>query len=271
MAPAIGVGLGMSFCRAPIAADADALSVIARMTVQPDKARATLIETLVRDLKSAGVWQTLDGLYVMAAHDAQAARLNWRGNILNLTPAASPTFTIDRGYKGDGAAAYLTIDGTSTDVVRYTLDSASVGLWANQVVAETGIALGMSPDYALQIIPLSGSETLTIRFQNVSGAQSTTVIAGHDGLGMSRGTREASDRYFVRSRGRARIPKVISTTPGNPTRWPRRFLSGMANGTTMTYSTARIAVAYFGGALTDAQEVAMDAALQSYLSAVGGA
>ena len=34
------------------------------------------IKTLVDSLKSAGVWAKLDALYLLAAHDAQAARLN---------------------------------------------------------------------------------------------------------------------------------------------------------------------------------------------------
>lgn len=272
MAPAIGLGLGVSFCHRPRPSgpDMDTLALIARMAVPPDQARAKLIDTLVLDLKSSGVWQTLDGLYVLAAHDAQAARLNWRGNLLNLTPGAAPVFTVDRGYKGDGAAAYLAIDGSGSDVAKFTLESASVGIWVNQVAVEAGIALGRTSDYGMQIVPLSASETLRIQFQSVSSSQATTVITGHNGLGMSRGTREDSARYFVRSQGRARIVKNIPAQPGGPIRWPQRLLSGTSSTATL-FSTARIAVAYFGGGLTSAQEVAMDAALQTYLNAVGGA
>ncbi|MEW6257105.1 MAG: hypothetical protein AB1592_14220 [Pseudomonadota bacterium] len=54
-----------------------ATALIARMTAAPSTARATAIGALVRSLASAGLWQKLDALYLLAAHDAQAARLNW--------------------------------------------------------------------------------------------------------------------------------------------------------------------------------------------------
>lgn len=52
-------------------------ALLARMSVQPTTARASAINRLYVDLSLAGVLAKLDLFYVMAAHDAQAARLNW--------------------------------------------------------------------------------------------------------------------------------------------------------------------------------------------------
>lgn len=270
MAPAIGLGLGVSFCRRTGGLDMDALALIARMAVQPGTARVKLIDTLVRDLKSSGVWQALDGLYVMAAHDAQAARLNWRGNLLNLTPAASPPFTADRGYQGDGAAAYLTINNADVDAVRFTENGASIGVWLNVCAVEARNVLGRTTDYALQLMPLSATDTVVGRMQIVSAAQQTSTVAGYTGLGMTRMTREVISQHYLRPHGLGRLLRTVPAAPGFPRR-PQRFLAGLNSAGTMLFSTARIAVAYFGGALTASQEVAMDAALQTYLNAVGGA
>ena len=46
-------------------------------------------------------------LWLLAAHDAQAGRLNWIGAANDLSVGGSPAFTADRGYQGDGSAAYL--------------------------------------------------------------------------------------------------------------------------------------------------------------------
>ncbi|MFG1397189.1 hypothetical protein [Roseixanthobacter pseudopolyaromaticivorans] len=61
-------------------------SLLARMSVQPAAGRRTQIDTLVKSLLAAGIWTKLDALYLLAAHDAQAARLNlvpWSGPVTN--------------------------------------------------------------------------------------------------------------------------------------------------------------------------------------------
>jgi len=60
--------------------------LLARMSVPPSPARRTHIDTLVKSLIAAGLWTKLDALYLLAAHDAQAARLNlvpWTGTVTN--------------------------------------------------------------------------------------------------------------------------------------------------------------------------------------------
>ncbi len=85
----------------------EAAALLSRMTVTPSTARKQLIDALIATLVGAGIWAKLDALYLLAAHDAQAARLNWIADRYNLTAVNSPTFTTDRGYAGTGAAMYL--------------------------------------------------------------------------------------------------------------------------------------------------------------------
>lgn len=58
-------------------AQAETDALVARMEIAPSAARKKLIDDLIVELKSWGIWQKLDLLYILAAHDAQAARLNW--------------------------------------------------------------------------------------------------------------------------------------------------------------------------------------------------
>jgi hypothetical protein len=65
--------------------NAEATALIARMTIAPNARRKRAIDTLIGALKTAGVWTKLDTFYVMAAHDAASARLNWISTSFNLT------------------------------------------------------------------------------------------------------------------------------------------------------------------------------------------
>jgi hypothetical protein len=125
------VRLGAASGGAP-ALDADAVTLIAAMTVPPDATRQGFINTLIIDLKAAGVWTKLDILYVMAAHSEQAARLNWKapGTFTQVNGGTAPTFTTDRGFTGDGISGRL--DTTwipNTHGVNYLQNDASYWVW----------------------------------------------------------------------------------------------------------------------------------------------
>lgn len=84
--------------------ETEAQTLFAAMSVEPDAARKTLINDLIAGLKADGIWAELDLLYVKAAHDAQAGRLNWKNpGTFDLIEVNSPAFHTDRGYTGDGS------------------------------------------------------------------------------------------------------------------------------------------------------------------------
>ncbi len=190
---------------------------------------------------------------------------------MNLVPGASPIFTVDRGYQGDGSAAYLSIADAATAATLLTDSSASLGVWLNICPVEDRVVIGQNSGGGTRLSPKSAVDTINGRMQHVAAGPAISTVAGYSGLGMTRMTRQSVSQYYLRPHGQARILRTMGSN-GNAQR-PQRLLSGYATvpGSALNYSAARIAVAYFGGALTDAQEVAMDAALQTYLNAVGGA
>ena len=128
------IGLGLSLTnRAAYAAgfSDEATALFAAMSVQPDAARKALINSFIVALKTAGIWSELDLLYVMAAHDAQAAQLNWKAPAANtLSPQNSPTFTTDRGYQGNGTTSYLTAGTNFSALTNYQQNDAVLGVWS---------------------------------------------------------------------------------------------------------------------------------------------
>ncbi len=100
-------GYGSQASIAPVFYQDETLVLIDEMDVAPTLERKIIINALIGAIKDAGVWDKLDDLYVLAAHDDQAARINWIAPTEELTKVNSPTFQIDEGFDTDGSTSYL--------------------------------------------------------------------------------------------------------------------------------------------------------------------
>jgi hypothetical protein len=125
--------------------DADYQAVLDRASTlgytAPSAAQQTLQNTLVEDLKTAGVWSKLDAFYLFATDgDSDYATLNFVApSSFQATKTNSPTFTADEGFTGDGVSAYLDTNlNASTDTTNYTQDDASFGVYAWNIIGATG-------------------------------------------------------------------------------------------------------------------------------------
>jgi hypothetical protein len=161
----------------PPAVDADYQAVLDRSTAlgytAPSAAQQTLQNTLVEDLKTAGVWDKLDVFYVFATDgDSDYATLNWKApSSFQATKTNSPTFTADSGFAGNGSSSYLNTNyNPSTSGTNYTLNDASISIWSNDFVLNnfiTGVESGaancirMSSTSANQRINMGNSAGFT--------------------------------------------------------------------------------------------------------------
>jgi hypothetical protein len=192
----MGLGLAPVAERPVISAaySAEATALFAAMTVQPDAARKTLIDNLIVSLKSAGVWAKLDFLYVLAAHDAQAARLNWLTAANLATVNGTTTFTTDRGYKGDGSTGWLDTGYLWNGLTKYIQNDACLGIWVtSNVIEAAGPLIGMTTTNRAQIVPRSTSTTCNVRINTGTGSNQTTSTA----RGHTLGNRSGSASYDI--------------------------------------------------------------------------
>lgn len=256
--------------------DPDAAAYIAAMSVAPDVTRRTLINDLIVGLKADGVWSLLDVLYLLAAHDAQAARLNLRAPGSNTaTTVGTVTFTTDRGYRGNGSNGYLDTNfNLTTPGALWTRDNASMFSWL------TAAASTSSTD----VSPIWGSGSNSLREDRRTTAtgsalefyiNSPTTPAGFGG-------ETGSNR--LGSRGAVRLPALgtnvvrgyrngtaagANTSSGsgavsNENAWLLRS-SGDLNG------NDTVGAAALGAGLTDAQMLALHTRIGAYLTAIGAA
>ena len=243
---------------------AEATALFARMSVQPDSTRKTLIDNLCNALVSAGVWAKLDCLYVTAAHDAQAARLNWVSSSYNVVAGGSPTFTTDRGYTGDGVGATLssTFNPSTSPSPKYAQDNAIMFAWVGtDVTASTQIDCGHSPTLAFIC---SHNTTSTPRMRISVATNAAPTLPANTGVGLLAALRTSSagmDGY--------KNATALSNTAATSTGVGNGVFSMLCANGAANFSARTVAASGLGSALTPTEYGNFYSALSTYMVAIG--
>lgn len=252
--------------------DPDAASLFARMSVQPDDVRKLLISDTIAAFKAAGVWSKFDILYFLAAHDAQAARLNWKSNNFNCLAVSSPTFTTDRGYAGNGSSSYLNTQYTPNQ----TLNPGAQFLQSNcamGVASRTNFLSASQWDFGTVrslIAPLTAASTAALRGNQTSGV--SFALPANTSVGLIQWSRN-NDAANLRAKKDAGAVSSIAqnaaglTIPGN------FFIGAVSNGQVTpgpaNFSAREIPFAYASGPLSDAEMASINTIWNAYGVAVG--
>lgn len=171
------LGLGIELPPA-VMYDTDAQALFQRFDIEPTPERKQLISDRFVAGKAKSFWTKLDALWVHAAHGAEAGRLNWLSDRFDCLPVNSPTFTVDRGYTGDGVTSYLDTQYNPATAagIKATRDSASLGIRSNTDNQGTGSLAGFfntatNPQTGTTINPRTGGNTASFRMHShIDGA-----------------------------------------------------------------------------------------------------
>jgi hypothetical protein len=139
-------------------------------------------------LIGATVWQKLDTLYIFAAADSQSSLLNWKTpGTSNATNVNSTTFTIDRGYTGNGSTMYINSNyNFSTGGGKYTQNNASIFAWSNTLGNQSAALLGITgASDVVNIFPEFTDDKTYWRVNDTTGVVDSSAI---DGDGFYTGT-----------------------------------------------------------------------------------
>lgn len=119
--------------------DPDAQAVFDAFSAPPSYEDKANINMLILALKSAGVWDKLDVLWVTAAGTQQAGTINWKNpGTHTLTLVDNPVFTQYEGFTGNGTDSYFNTNWNPTDDgSAYTLDDAGFSVYLRKDVAAT--------------------------------------------------------------------------------------------------------------------------------------
>lgn len=259
----IGIGMGLSLRSSGPSDSPELKAFLAAMTVQPSPARKAVYAKLINSLKASGVWAKLDWLNLMAAHDEQAGRINAVNPAQVAVAANSPVFTVDRGFTGDGVAAYLDTGMGTPEIVKATRDSIHAGRWCSftepAVTNDAGRNLSRTPAITNTSV------------QAVINNATVTLLVVLEPKGHSVALRRNSTELEVYKDGAIVLgPQAsasLAMSGGN------FLILAFSSGTTpfpaTGFSVRTLGAAHFGAGLTAADNTAFTAALTAYMTAVG--
>jgi hypothetical protein len=239
---------------------ADAL--FARMSVQPNAVRKNEYRTLLARLDEASILTKLDALYLLGAHDEQAAYLNLVQAAYDLSETGTGTFTANRGWQGDGSTGYLDSGfNPATAGGLYAQDDAHMGVWVRTEQQSAAAAIGNTRAF---IRPRNTSDQMATR-GNQSAAADVTAMASSVGHSMwSRIDATQYRRY--RDGVSAGLLSVASDTLSS-----LPLYIGGSNLTADEHYPGQIFAVHWGASLSSGEAAKLHEIILAYAVAVGAA
>jgi len=254
-----GRGVSMAYPSGS-AVPAAATALIARMTVPPNAARTTAIINLVSALQDAGSWSTFNGLWMFAAADTQAGKLNWISTSYPFAPNGTVSFAADRGYTGNGTNSSGTFGITYSLLSKYLQNSASVGWWSRTATALDKVDWGISAgDDNARGIAYNTANNMSGR---INGTTTTSGGVG-TGVGLAAVNRSGATAYQLYKNG----ANVANGADASTARSNNDLVLFHDKGA--GWSTRQLACFWIGGSLTATQHADTYTAIAAYMTAVG--
>jgi hypothetical protein len=216
----------------------------------PSTAQKVKGNSLIRDLKEAGIWSLLDVFYVFATDgDSDFATLNWKSpSSFQCTKVNSPTFTTNVGFNGNGTTSYLNTNWIpSTNGVNWTLNSAQVAIHYNSMEVNSGYYDGARTTGSTgQTLwnPANAATSLNYRINAGSAVTSTyTPAVGFYRLGRSNGIEQT-----YRHNNGLLVTEAINSESVTA---QSMYLGAVHDGTSVSsFSVRKMSMAAFGGFAT---------------------
>lgn len=242
----------------------EASALFAAMTVQPSPARKKLIDDFIIGCKQDGNWSLLDGLWFLAAHDIQAAKICWKNpSLYTLTDVNSPAFTTDRGFAADGVTQYIKTGLVlSAGGLNYGMNSNSYGVYSRTNADE------LKTDFGAYTSGTTSGTQMNCRNANNLYARDNSNdfpnVANTNSLGLHsvKRTSSASITFY---KNNASVGTGVANATAIPT--VELYINAVNfNGGPSNFSTKQIAFAFVGGNI---DVVKLSNRVTTYLTAIG--
>lgn len=228
----------------------------------------TALDTFITSLKTAGIWNLCDVLWLPATNgDSDFACYNLKNPAsFKLTKVNSPTFTSLQGFTGNGSTAYLdTGFNPSLHGVNFTQNEAGMGIYIRNLGTVTSHSwMGATRSDNL------GLQTLINRGSSIFNRVNTGAITDNDSglfVGFHHGKRvDASNVQAYRNGSLIDTATQGSITPNQAWTILTARIAGGAISTGRTDGQFSFA---FGGASLDGLELDLYNAIQTYMTALG--
>lgn len=253
-----------------VALDSDYLTYEGAMSTPPSATWQTAVNQMILDIKTAlsitSLSDAFDAMWFLAAETEQASRLNMVKRAHDCTATAAPTFVASRGITSNGSTQFLHTNFVpSTQGVRHTLDSASIGVYSrtdNQ--SESDIGAHLAATYITHIRTRTGVNNTEVAI-NSTAANNATSTNPSQGLFVA--NRSASNAVQVYKNGASvgTNARASATLPAIAIYLCCRNNNGVAAG----FSTRQLSLAFIGGSMNATQQANFYTAVQTCMTTIG--
>ena len=256
-----------------ITTDVASTALFARMAATGtavDATHQTAIDTLIKALKSSGIWAKLDVFQMYAAQTQGHSLLNWVSSSFPATAVLAPTFTADRGFAGNGSTSYLdTGFNPTTGGLLSSLNNASFALWHNGAAAFTYLMWIIdSPKNTEGYTQSATTVAIDINSTDAAADVFTGAVAFNGSqFGLIAGTRPDASNIFgyVNGVSRGSFARASNAIPNlNFFLGGRNISGGIANNNTTPFSMFA-----YGSALSATDQTNLNTAIRVYMTALG--
>ncbi len=245
--------------------EAEATALFARMTTQPNATRKGHINTMIVSLKngatcSCSVWALLDGLWIMAAHEQDTAKLNWISTSNAITLTDAPTWAADQGYTTDGSNDSVDLNyNPASSALSQTNSATFFTKFHNNVQASASVTGNYNGTSGQSLNPRNTSDAINYR---INQSSTTTVASQTDARGLLLVTRTGSST----TEGYRDGASLGAGSAGSSSEISANLRLGVVNG---TFFPQRFSAAGAGAGFTDAQAFDLSTAINTYMTAIG--
>jgi hypothetical protein len=169
--------------------------------------RKQLVDTMIRGLKSDGVWTKLDRLWIYAAENQPSALTDMVSLVL-ATTVNSPTFNVNSGYNANGATDFVNLNtNLSSYGGQFGTNAGHVSCWedvdaGNNNAVLMGVSNNSQSTDQISILPRFTDANTYLRCNDATPNAGTASVSGQghfianrSGASLSQGYRNGSLLY----------------------------------------------------------------------------
>lgn len=246
------------------------IAIFGAFSAAPSEARKRAIDTFVKALVAADIWNSLEYLGVRRAADSQAALVNWIDPDTSATLVNAPTFTADAGFAGNGSTSYVDSGFVPSDGTEFLQDDAAIGVVVTTVRAAAGVQAAIGTNSGVVGTSLYPRYTGDVGYAEVNGnggAGGDFADRSSSGFFVAVRTSSTTVRRYIDGEFASEQTGISSAGRSTASMLECASRSGVT--APADHSTDQIALAFAGAALTDEQVSAFQDAWLKYCADTG--
>jgi hypothetical protein len=228
-----------------------------------DATHTNAYKALINGGVADGWFQKLDLLFIFATQSSGVALLNLPSATYSAAGVSSPTFTVDRGFTGNGTSSYVTTNFIPSTAVgaNLTQNSGSVSGWnLTAAVSTAPLVSAGNGTTGLQIYPQFATNNTYLRVNDAASFLTNSVITGH-----FLGNRDSSTtRQGYLNGSVLGTYGTVNSAPLNAT-----AVTVLFDNVASSFATNQVAEMSVGGNLTPTDVSNFYSRLRAYMTSVG--